>query len=483
MATYGAGTQGGQALENPKYENYVHQKTFPLGTFAPGVPLTLDRVTGHQKITIKYGNLDSSPSWTFYIKGGSNTTQSEVLPMFPNMSPVYNQSINYVPAEAPQGCTVEVLPIPSNSTRINRFRVTSLFTFFVFDFAWSPFCSVPPTITFPPAPVNPAPLADDVTVTIVFFRTPPNMRTAGIPISFGSPDYQNRDYVTNFVGGPNPLDDMLPHNFRRFNGQQQIVVTNLANNFFFSFGVDYGINGQAGGYLGLVNPNANARPTNLPTQNCSIIFDYDLTITVPGVGGVASGTYQGFIPPANLILESAPGGSVVVPPLQVAAAGAGTFTTVGAGSATVGKVSTKLYQLEITVPGVGGVASGTWIGAVAPTPGTVLLSKPGGSTIIGTMMIDTVGVGTFTTKPDISVSATVGVTNFVQRQETRPVQDTISFYVNVPNDPSGLRRIFLFTFTPFPYNQLPPTIQLVSGPGYGANSVEVKVVTEHFTYV
>ena len=116
---------------------------------------------------------------------------------------------------------------------------------------------------------QPSPITTDIEMQIKFYRGVPYMREAGIPVSFGPPDYYERVFTTLFPGGPNPLDLFAALPFSRFPGQQDIVVTNLTTGFYFSFSVDYGILGQAGGYLGLPAPNADAKILSGP-ENCTI---------------------------------------------------------------------------------------------------------------------------------------------------------------------------------------------------------------------
>lgn len=355
MSRYGGpGTQGGASLENPQYESYVINKTLISNTLASGAALEFPRVTGHQKIVLKFGTADSSPTCAFNIMGGSNKSQSDGIPMFPNPRAVYNPSINFVPAEAPLGCYLAVQPVSktSKSTRINVFTVIENVTGnnWYFNIAMSPFADVPNLISFPlsgsfvgyislvggtyGAPGNkltvlsvaqgtyllPGQVISGVGITpgttilsgptgagpgiytvsggpqlaggsaagetitttqqgtppdtilsIYYYRGVPYMREAGIPVAFTAPQYWERNYITNFtsVAGVNPLDALAPLPFSRFPGQQDIVLT-LSSGFYFQFSIDYGILGQAGGYVGLIAPNANAILCGLPPQNCIV---------------------------------------------------------------------------------------------------------------------------------------------------------------------------------------------------------------------
>lgn len=357
-----SGVQGGRACESADYITYIYPTTISGGNLTlldGGTLLPFQRVTGHQKIMVKFGTLDTDPVCVFSVTGGSNTSQSGVDPMFPSTAR-YNQSSDYVPAEPPQGCSVYVEPQPLGTSYTNIFTVSVPPNIYfaegqVFKFSLSPIYPINPLISHPmtipftayissvtgtyAAPGNiltvvsinsgllfPGQIVSGAGVTpgttilaqitgptggvgtysvggapqlaggsvngavftvpqlsltlgglteislkIIFYRTSPNLRTGGIPTSFGAPLYYEQGYPTVFSGNPNALDALSPLPFYRFNGVQDIVVTNLTTNFYFSFSIDYGTLGQGGGYLGLAAPNANPNLRAQPPQNCSIV--------------------------------------------------------------------------------------------------------------------------------------------------------------------------------------------------------------------
>jgi hypothetical protein len=355
MSRYGGpGVQGGTSLANPRYKANIISKTFETILFPLGLPLEFPRITGHQKITLKFGTTDSAPTCSFSLNGGSNSTQPDCIPMFPNPRAVYNPSINFVPIEEPLGCSIAVLPVSktSKSTRINVMAVTENVTGnnWYFTISMSPFSNVPNLITFPlsgsfvgyislltgsygapgntltvlsvaigtflrpgqiisglgvtpgttivSGPTDAGPgvytvsggpqlsggsvlgqqmtitqsgVPPDTTLTISYYRGLPYMRESGIPVAFAAPEYSEVNYTTNFnsIMGSNPLDTPIPFDFSRFPGQQDIVLQ-LSTGFYFQFSIDYGILGQAGGYIGLVAPNANALICEPSPQNCVV---------------------------------------------------------------------------------------------------------------------------------------------------------------------------------------------------------------------
>lgn len=355
MATYGGpGVQGGTSFENPNYKTYVKRKVLNSNDIGSGTPQEFDRVTGHQKIVMKFGQTDAAPTCTFSIMGGSNKSQPDCVPMFPNPKSVYNPSINFIPAEPPLGCYVAVRPVSktSKSTRVNVFNIAENVTGnnWYFTVEMSPFAVIPNLIRFPltgsfvgyislfsgsyaapgnrltvlsvaqgtilragqiisgvgitpgtiitGGPIDGGPgiytvggaaqlaggsiagetitmtqqgINQDITITTYYYRGVPYMREAGIPVAFTTPDYWERSYITNFtsVANVNPLDVPIPLPFSRYPGQQDIVLT-LSNGFYLQFSIDYGILGQAGGYIGLVGPNANPELCDPPPQNCIV---------------------------------------------------------------------------------------------------------------------------------------------------------------------------------------------------------------------
>jgi hypothetical protein len=275
MATYGGGfVQGGNSLLNPKYTTYTDVINFTSGNLNTNLGLTFRRVCGPQMIIMKYRNgAPIEPTWAFSIRGGSNAASSEVLPMFPNTIKNYSNVINYVPDETPsRGCVLSVLPQPTNTTRIDVFRVIESVTGanFQFIFAWSPFGgTVPPIITLPAPQIA----LFNIEMTLIYYRTPPDITTSGIASSFGAPEYFTESFQTPFlsVAGVNPLDAGTPLPFRRYNGQQRIVFLNTTTSFYFAFEIAYGIIEQGNGYFGYTSPTTNAvLVENSIPENCTI---------------------------------------------------------------------------------------------------------------------------------------------------------------------------------------------------------------------
>ena len=356
-----SGCHGGRACVNEEYSTFIYTTTISganMTSFDSGTSLPFQRVTGHQKIVIKFGTLDTDPTCVFSVTGGSNTSQSGVDPMFPSTTRM-NRSSDYVPAEPPQGCSVYIEPQPLRTSYTNIFTISIPPNIYfsqgqTLKFSFSPIYPINSLITHPQtlpftgyissstgtytAPGNiltvlavnsgllfpgqtltgagitpgttivaqitgptggvgtystsgaPQQVGGSVNGSIFnfsqlslvaggltqislnnyFYRTPPNLRTGGIPRSFGAPSYIEVGYPTVFSGTPNPLDAGNPLPFYRYNGIQDIVVTNITTGFYFSFSIDYGVLGQAGSYIGLVAPNANPRLRENPPQNCSV---------------------------------------------------------------------------------------------------------------------------------------------------------------------------------------------------------------------
>lgn len=273
MATYGSGfVQGGNGIMTVKSQPNIYTTTFSTASLNTHLPLEFNRVCGPQTIVMTYNNgAPIQPSWQFTIKGGMNYTSSDVLPMFSNTNTNYGV-VDYVPDDSPtRGCTISVLPKPSNTTRINVFEVVESVTGLNLRFTISacPFAPVPPVLVFPAPQVA----LFGVTLTNTFYRLSPGFTTGGIPSSYSSPGYEIESFETLFPSsaGVNPLDGMSALPFRRYNGQQTIVVTNTTTGFFFSFDIDYGIINQGNGYFGFTNPTTNAvEVQGTQPKNCTI---------------------------------------------------------------------------------------------------------------------------------------------------------------------------------------------------------------------
>jgi hypothetical protein len=273
MATYGGGTvQGGNSFKNVKFTPNRYTAAFSVAQLNTNLGIPFNKVTGPQTFIMRYENGGPiAPTWEFSIRGGSNTTSGDGLPIYQNT--ITNYGVNdYVPDPSPpRGCTVTVLPKPTNSTRINIFQIVENVTGLglIFHLALAPFAPVQPLLIFPAPQVA----LFGISMTTIFYRTTPGFTTSGIPSSFGAPDYDIESFTTPFTsgGGVNPLDASNPLPFRRFSRQQTIMVTNTTTGFYFSFDIDYGIINQGNGYIGYINPTVNALlvPHSIP-QNCTV---------------------------------------------------------------------------------------------------------------------------------------------------------------------------------------------------------------------
>jgi hypothetical protein len=263
MASLGAGPQGGQALYSPSYIINKYQKTYDLDALTNG-PVEFQRIIGPQRFVMNLFDGTYTYIFSFSLTGGTNRPVASVLPMFPNTTGTYSPSINFTMDPngiTPVGCTVQMRPIPTTktSTRINIFDITETLSGSSYEFClrMCPFMNINSTIEL----TGPAlPDGSLLTVYSEFFRVRPNLRTGGIPISFMYPSYKTRmsETLITPVDSVNPLDNpttKIP--FTSFAGQQTIVFVNYVTGYYFMLDIDYGIIGQAGGYMGWVSPTAN----------------------------------------------------------------------------------------------------------------------------------------------------------------------------------------------------------------------------------
>lgn len=317
MSGYGgSGPQGGISILTPAYNRNVANTVLDMASLNAGTTLEFFRVTGPQQLIFKYLNF----TWYFFLSGGSNTQQSSALPgSLGGSISAYNQTINYrVTSPPPRGCVVQQIPPPPNTSRVNVFNVIENVTGLNISLtlAWCPFFGIPPTIM----QVGGGAVAAPITLKILFCRVIPELRSPGTPLSSGAPIYETRSMKKRFkpVAGVNPLDAGVAMPFKRYNGQQDIVVTNLATNQFFIIEVDYGIITDGGGYIGVVSPTANCLLQG--TVNCTAVTSsatfqvatpVTITVTEPATGRVYAfffdpTTLPRFPPPPTIKLVSGP---------------------------------------------------------------------------------------------------------------------------------------------------------------------------------
>jgi hypothetical protein len=285
MAYFSAGPQGGQSILAPSYNKYTYKTTVTTAQLNTNSTNFIRRVTGPQRITFKYKTgMAVEPTWSFSVKGGTNTGGIDVEPMFPNTLGPYNQGVQFViDDDPPRGCTAKTQPKPTGTTRTNVFRITESVTGnnFIIDVAMSPINGIDSTVTLTGSQVS----ANDIEITTTFYRGPPNMGSSGTRSSFGAPDYKVVHLLTSLpsVTHVNPLDAGTPVPFKRYNGYQTIVFTDTTTGGYFSFEIDCGIIAQANGYLGLSSSLNNARLVSAPegctVENTEISTDISRTLT------------------------------------------------------------------------------------------------------------------------------------------------------------------------------------------------------------
>lgn len=266
MGSIGAGPQGGIKFISPSYTSFSENITLTPLQLQTYAPLEFPGVVGQQTTTISF---DVDIACQFSLVGGTTRTAQQLFPNATNSN--YDQSQTYrVNDILPIGCTLEAQPLaspPSKSSRINRFLLTETVTGnnFQFILAYSPFFPINPTLQF----LSPQIILLPITVTTTNLMVNKDNRPIGYQLSLNYPTFNTQIYPTLFGAGV--LDDLLPHSFTRFNGQQTIRVTNNTTQFQFAFEIDYGINTQAS-YYNFTDPTCVAKLINTL---------YGCTITTP----------------------------------------------------------------------------------------------------------------------------------------------------------------------------------------------------------
>ncbi len=279
MASLSSGPQGGKGIYSPTYVVNRYAKEWVATDFDDTTPVEFLRVMGPHRIIMTLtttGEGGGIYTFSFSLTGGTNQPVTNSRVMFPNTAKVYNQTINFIVNGSevpPTGCVVTTDPIPESKipTRINIFRVRETLSGddTTFIFRMCPFLNIPTTIET----TEDLPADSTLAVYAEFYRVHPNLRTEGILISREAPSYRAQLYTTTItpVDNVSPLDDpttKVP--FKRFSGQQTIVMTNNTTNYYFSFDLDYGIIGQGNGYLGWCSGTANGRVVKSEPIGCTI---------------------------------------------------------------------------------------------------------------------------------------------------------------------------------------------------------------------
>jgi hypothetical protein len=275
MASYGNGPQGGKSLYSPSYNVQKYTKIYTDSDLNNQVQLK--RVIGPQRIIFKYtapaiGDVPQTNSytWSFAIEGGNNRP----TPQLTQLSFDYNVANNFAVKDddvPPVGCSVQTVENTTNTNRINIFDVSETVTSnsLVLRMALCPFTNIPTTIDLISGTMD---ANSTLEISIVYFRSIPGERNGGWSIGYMSPSYTTIARSTSILStnGTNPLDDGSLAAFTRFNGQQTIHVTNTTSGYSFLFDVSYGI--IDGGYLGYIDPTANAilASGNRPPEGCTV---------------------------------------------------------------------------------------------------------------------------------------------------------------------------------------------------------------------
>jgi hypothetical protein len=277
-STYSTGPQGGLSLKVSRYRRYNSINVLTEAALNTHDPQQFTRVIGQQTLIVK--NLSSGYTWSIPLRGGSNNLTSGVLPMAPNVTKGYDPVYDYVlDTGFPENCLVQYLPIPSNTLRINVFRITTLPVdgSLKYILSYSPFTGVQPTIQLEDVLQS---VDGDIEIRTEYARTVWSSSGYAIPYatSFMTPTYRKRNYVTYFnaISGSSPLDDNLKHKFVRIIGLQQITFINRTNDgFAWTFTIDGGNNAISNGYIGSYDPSSVyiSPPPSDPVQprNCFVV--------------------------------------------------------------------------------------------------------------------------------------------------------------------------------------------------------------------
>jgi hypothetical protein len=254
MGSIGAGPQGGIRFISPSYTTFSKNITLLAADLNTYAEFEYPGFIGQQTINMIYGNIFA---WQFSLVGGTTQTTQQIFPNDSNSN--YDQSLTYrINDVLPIGCILTAQPLVfGTSSRINKFILTETVTGLNLSFilAYSPYFPINPTIQL----ISPNIAFLPLTITTSNLLVNQDNRPIGFQRAFQFPTFYTQIYYTLFADGV--LDDLLPHPFTRFNGQQIIRITNNLTGFQLAFEIDYGIN-AVGAYIGLTDPNCMAKLIN-----------------------------------------------------------------------------------------------------------------------------------------------------------------------------------------------------------------------------
>lgn len=250
MGSIGAGPQGGIKFISPSYVSYSDSVTLSPVQLQTYLPLEFPGVVGQQTTVFNFGSF----MWQYTLVGGTTQTTQQ---LFPNAKTTnYDQSQTYrVNDLSPVNCTLVAQPLtPTKSSRINQFLLTETVTGANYQFilSYSPFFPINPTVQF----LSPQIILLPITITTTNLLVEKNNRPLGYQLTTHYPVFTTQTFPTFFNAGV--LDDLLPHPYMRFNGQQVIRVTNNFSGFQFAFEIDFGINTQSS-YYNFLDPTCEAK--------------------------------------------------------------------------------------------------------------------------------------------------------------------------------------------------------------------------------
>lgn len=260
MGSIGAGPQGGIRFISPSYSTFSKNITLLAADLNTYAEFEYPGFVGQQTVNMAYGSF----AWQFSLVGGTTQTTQQIFPN--DSSSNYDQSLSYrVNDILPIGCILTALPLtPTSSSRINQFTLIETVTGLnlSFNLAYSPYFPINPTIQL----ISPSVALLPITITTSNLLVNEDSRPIGYQRAFQFPTFYTQIYPTLFAAGF--LDDLLPHPFTRFNGQQIIRITNNLSGFQLAFEIDYGIN-AVGSYVGFTDPTCMAKLLNV-ISGCTV---------------------------------------------------------------------------------------------------------------------------------------------------------------------------------------------------------------------
>lgn len=139
MVYFSNGPQGGEGTVPDNYQRFSQDANFNL---SDNLSHQFGRIIGQQYISLVNNTVNARQRISFGITGGSNTLTNGYTVNYPNIANYY------INGETPINCTITPVNSTGTTLLLNVFNVVSSIDGNTYQFSFSPFAAVKPTIRF-----------------------------------------------------------------------------------------------------------------------------------------------------------------------------------------------------------------------------------------------------------------------------------------------------------------------------------------------